>query len=579
MPGIGLNAALYSGANALAAQRVGVETAGRNIANINTPGASRQRAIIRTDISVQTGNGIQGLGAYVDQIRAVRSQYLDNQVQQQTSDKGYAETYRQLYDLVESAFGEDLTSGQVTAVQDVNAGTGLSATLERFFNAWKSLESNPSSSIFRDNVSSKTSDLITQINSNYNRVLDVKEATFTQAQIATKSINQLSAQIALLNKQIAQSEGAAVRTGEPGIDPQANDLRDNRQALIEELGKLIAIDVTYDNSATENGPLQNMASIRINNGSGTGAYLVFGRAGAGGEDTLNGNTQQTVRLDVIAADATATNSSLVGGGYDRATNSTLQIVSTTAGVAASTAALSDIAGGFTALGALPATVAASYSGTAVSTVITTGTLGGDIGAYQDHANNVIGEGHTASATGGGTIVQAYNYFTDQLQTLVDNQHIAGFDSTGAAGAQIFTYNGGAALTGPNFALLDFATASLNINDTTYNRQGFAAASTATASLDGSNANAISNLRNNAGTIQAYRDLLTKVGADGSTADRNEAQINLILTQTLGQRDAVSGISMDEELTNLQVYQRAYDASARFISVVDQMLDRIINRTI
>ena len=91
------------------------------------------------------------------------------------------------------------------------------------------------------------------------------------------------------------------------------------------------------------------------------------------------------------------------------------------------------------------------------------------------------------------------------------------------------------------------------------------------------ARAIASLRG--GTADdLYTGFVTRVGADLKNAQRGEANAVVLLNAINDRRQSVSGVSMDEEMTNLVRFQRGYQASARAMSTIDQMLDTLINRT-
>jgi flagellar hook-associated protein 1 FlgK len=52
----------------------------------------------------------------------------------------------------------------------------------------------------------------------------------------------------------------------------------------------------------------------------------------------------------------------------------------------------------------------------------------------------------------------------------------------------------------------------------------------------------------------------------------------VTTQVNNSRDAVAGVNLDEEMTNMMSYQHAYSAASRLVTAVDEMLDQLINRT-
>ena len=83
----------------------------------------------------------------------------------------------------------------------------------------------------------------------------------------------------------------------------------------------------------------------------------------------------------------------------------------------------------------------------------------------------------------------------------------------------------------------------------------------------------------AGAIDAgYTSFVTRIGGDVKDAMRGEANAKVLLNSIDDRRQSTSGVSMDEEMTNLVRFQRGYQASARAMSTMDEMLDILINRT-
>jgi flagellar hook-associated protein 1 len=90
--------------------------------------------------------------------------------------------------------------------------------------------------------------------------------------------------------------------------------------------------------------------------------------------------------------------------------------------------------------------------------------------------------------------------------------------------------------------------------------------------------AVSQLRGNASIDGAYGAFVSKVGSDANAANIQQANAQALTDSVDNRRQSVSGVSMDEEMTNLVKFQRAYQASARAMSTMDDMLDVLINRT-
>jgi flagellar hook-associated protein 1 FlgK len=91
------------------------------------------------------------------------------------------------------------------------------------------------------------------------------------------------------------------------------------------------------------------------------------------------------------------------------------------------------------------------------------------------------------------------------------------------------------------------------------------------------ATAISNLRGGT-TDQLYSTFVTRIGSMVQAADRQTASAQALVDSVDSQRQSTSGVSMDEEMTNMIKFQRGYQASARAMTTMDTMLDTLINRT-
>jgi flagellar hook-associated protein 1 FlgK len=160
-----------------------------------------------------------------------------------------------------------------------------------------------------------------------------------------------------------------------------------------------------------------------------------------------------------------------------------------------------------------------------------------------------------------------------LISAVNTQQAAGYNLDGGKGGNLFTpftpttagSNAGAA-----------ATMSLAFTDPSQ----IAASSDGTPG-DNTNATALANLQNGpviSGQTPGayYSNLIDQVGNDVSNATSEQTAVGLVLQQLSNQQSSISGVSLDEEATNLVMYQRAYEASARVISVVDELVSTTID---
>jgi flagellar hook-associated protein 1 len=91
------------------------------------------------------------------------------------------------------------------------------------------------------------------------------------------------------------------------------------------------------------------------------------------------------------------------------------------------------------------------------------------------------------------------------------------------------------------------------------------------------AQAIAALRGGAAD-QRYAALVEQVGSDVQNAHNDQTNLQAVTTAIGNQRQSVSGVSLDEEMTNLITFQRGYQASARTLTAMDEMLNTLINHT-
>src|SRR3712207_3828750 len=102
----GLNVALEVGKRALFSQQTAVNVTGHNIANVNTPGFSRQRAVLVPGLSLNSFAGRLGTGVQVAMVERVYDRYLAAQISTQVQGKGKTEAEKHILEQVESIFND-----------------------------------------------------------------------------------------------------------------------------------------------------------------------------------------------------------------------------------------------------------------------------------------------------------------------------------------------------------------------------------------------------------------------------------------------------------------------------------------
>jgi flagellar hook-associated protein 1 FlgK len=175
------------------------------------------------------------------------------------------------------------------------------------------------------------------------------------------------------------------------------------------------------------------------------------------------------------------------------------------------------------------------------------TPGGKLGALIDIAKT------------GGTI-DSYRADLNNVVAVLANA-VNLLHNPGGTGTNFFNYTAGS----------EAATLSVAVTSATVKTSSTGAAGANDVAL------AIAALRGGTGD-KLYTSFVTRIGGDLKNAQRGEANANVLLNSIEDRRQSTSGVSMDEEMTNLVRFQRGYQASARTMSTMDQMLDTLINRT-
>ncbi len=469
---LGLFGVLNMGARSMGVQRAGVEVAGQNLANVSNPAYARQRVAISTSITVEGQVGPQGTGSEVTSIVSMRNSILDSQIQAEASTHGMLQSQQTALQYAQAALGTQIdrmaTGAEgATAAQGVGGGHGLADSLSSLFNAFQSLSANPTSMAERQTLMMKADGLASQFRQLDSRIGSLANQLNQTIDSEVGSVNQALTNIASLNDKITRMEAISGGT--------ANDLRDMRQAQIEDLAKYVKLD--------------------LSNGSGGAINVAIG----GVDMIANNQVVETVEA--------------------------YQVGNKTYIRAESTDSFLDIKGG-------------SIQGTI-------------------EARDVALEDVRASI----------NNIANILIAQVNATHAAGFSLNGSTGANFFTGTD-AATIGVNTNL---------INDPSL----IQASGVSGATGDNQVALQLAQLSQTEfiygqTLTQAYGQTVATFGQALSTVNNDLANQDTVDKMLHSQRDSIGGVSLDEEMTDLTRFQKAFQASARLITTVDEMLDTLVN---
>ena len=219
--------------NTLTAMQIGLHVVGNNIANANTPGYVRERAIYTPAPVQKIGKLTLGLGVEVAGIEQVIDKFVENRLRDAGSDLASAEVQEKVFNDLQALIGE---------LTDVD----ISSALTQFFNGIENVTGAPENIGIRDLVVKDGVSLVQRINSLDRRVKGVHADLSSRVQTIASEINTLTEQIRKLNLQIVTTEGG----GTTGSD--AGGLRSQRAVALTELAKLVDIKATESKSGAFN---------------------------------------------------------------------------------------------------------------------------------------------------------------------------------------------------------------------------------------------------------------------------------------------------------------------------------------
>ncbi len=222
----GLFQGIELGKRALLSHQLYLQTVGHNIANVNTPGYSRQRVNLTTTYPEHDATGSIGTGVTVSDIRHVRDLLLGAQFRRENKSLGQWSDKQRIMTQIEAVFAEP------------NDNT-LSDLLNDFWNAWSDLSTDPRSNACRRAVIDSTSRLTARFHDMAGQLGSLSDALNREIVSLVADVNRLTSEIAALNGQIALLELGGQR---------ANDLRDRQDYLIDDLSRIVDVNtVTQPN--------------------------------------------------------------------------------------------------------------------------------------------------------------------------------------------------------------------------------------------------------------------------------------------------------------------------------------------
>lgn len=545
----------------LLAQQLAIEVTGQNISNVQTEGFSKQTAVLQATSPRSTGIGQVGTGVRVAGIERAHDRFLLSQIVSEMQNKGEFNVRKDVFDQVEVLFNDDL-------------GKSLNSGLSEFFGSLHDLANNPAGMAERSAVVGKAKTLLDVFRNTGNGLIQKQTDLNTNVEDEVGEINSLLSEIARLNKTIHENEPVA------GFN--ANDLRDKRDQAIKKLSEKIGVNIT-----SESGGLLSLTLK-------SGRALVLDQMPLSLVTKINGNNHGY--NDVYLKDNlgnTVNISSEIGGGKLRGIldmrDTELEgiidkIDRLTAGFIQEVNRVHQKGIGFD--GSTGVNFFSNLTPVASANTNNTGT----------------GQISVSNVNPVGNSVDKYEILVTGANSFQLNNVTTGLASgtfTFSAGSPIILAGGlsvtlsGSAATGDKFkfSVSENASRLSAVNGTvTADIRKIAAGSTNAS--DGDNARQLAALQNSlvfdANSLKAggsgtftfddfYNAVVGVVGVNAKASKTNVTQQEGILLQLNSRRESASGVSIDEEMVNLIKFQQAFNASARLITTVNDMLNTLQNR--
>jgi flagellar hook-associated protein 1 len=541
----------------LQTNQTAIEVAGHNIANVQTEGFSRQEVTLEANRPRRVGLAFLGTGVRATSVIRSFDQFLFNQILGESGTFGNFDIRNTYFQRLETIINE-------------SSGVSLNNAMSEFFTAFDDLASNPTNLAARSAVLSAGGSLATAFNQLGSSLLQQRMNLDGAVTAEVTEINSMLDGIAELNRSIIKIENG---------NTTANDLRDQRDLLIKQLSEKIDIQLidTNDNSTTlalaGGTPLVVGTTVfqlsTTANPDNRGFRDILVDDGTGGTVNVTAEVQGGELRGLLDMRDIETQ-----GLIDQLDRLAAGLMGQVNGVHLQGLGLDGSSGNL-------------FFETLTPTVITgSQNLGtGVVTATNASPSTVTVDKFQIRFTGAGTF---------DLFNLTTNQVTGSFAF--AAGVPLNIANGlavtitGAPVAGDtvDISISEDAAMNMALSSTVLNNTDKIAAGLS-GTGDGQNALDISNLQNSLifssgaytpgmGTAtfdDFYNSLVSGLGAGSRSSETILKQQEGVMLQLNSQRESISGVSLDEEMINLIKFQQAYAASARMVTVVEEMFDVLI----
>jgi len=577
-----INSIFSTGLSGLMISQAGIDVTGHNIANVNTDGFSRQRVNLDTETPYFSGSAVFGRGVTLESITRVYDDTLAKNIMTENATLEYNTTIQTALEKIEVYFNE------------LEDGSGLGESLREYFNSWQDLsntapDETDEAMVKRTALLDAADVLASKINQSFNDIESIREDSDYNISEYVKQINTIAENISYLNVQISRVEA---------VGDNANDFRDQRDQQLSKLSSLVnasyyergnGMVAVYvgSNALVDEGTYFNLFAEA--NSENMGHYdITWGMAG---DDEGSVDMTEQIRggkigaelyvrdemLDEYISELDSLSAALIentnrihstGVGLDRLT----QITSSN-GVTNPSYKFSETPGAFPYEvndGTLRIAIYDEATGDFVENYDI------DIDGDVDNLNSVIAKISAADGDAGGGNIQASISKNGTIKIYSD----AGYTFSFAEDTSNFLVASGLNGFFAGDSADDIAVADYLVNNSSLISTGSSGApGDNTAALEIAEVKFMDAFDDSDVTIdEFYTFFVSKIGSDKHKIDLTVDTKRNALDELELKMEEIKGVSMDEEMTALIQYQRAYQANARFITTVDGIMDKLINGT-
>lgn len=442
-----------------------IDTASQNISNAGNPDYTRQKVLFANEVGEK---GI-GIGVKIQDVLRIRNDILDSQLRKYQSSLSDSEKRSEVLKQIEAIISEP-------------SSNGLSTFINEFFNAWDALSANPNSQQLRLTVIQKAQELSSRFKDTIDGFTEIQYMLQQDANVQVNQINDYLKGIYEMNQKIYDAEARGTK---------ANELKDQRDALIDKLSQIVNISVQKN----------DYGSVMVNVG---GVY---------GADQTNYNQFEVKLVDGqlrLVSKLDSNSLAYVNGGEFFATSDLLSNKITA--------------------------YKSAYEKLATN--------------FIDQVNAIHTEGYTLPISGSS------------------NTGIPFFGELNSSGKIVNAFVDGE-------IKINSAVLSDSRNIAVSSVSGYEGNNEIATRIAELSKTKIPELDNQTFT-ENYTSIINSIAQEKVMSDNSITSNDLVVQNLKTQKASYSGVSIDEEMTNVMRYQRSYEAASKLIKIADELLQTILN---